>query len=408
MLKYILRRILQFIPVFFGVTLALFLIANYMPGADPIQMRMGEKSIDPQLKAKLRHQYGLDRPWYVQYADYLSDLSIVHAVVFDASDEPKDPAVREQTREFLGFIPVVEGAPVKGALVDIHDPTSENRGIKHYAGDGCVDTYTRGKWGRLALGSFVFEFDPPDLGTSIYRGRPVATIFAETYPYTIRLAAVAIIIEIIVGIGVGIISAIKRYSIWDLLATLSTSIFVSLPVFWLGMLLQWCFGIWMQRITGGTFYLPISGASSSNFPPLAHLILPGITLASVSTAYAARIMRSQLLEVNGQDYIRTAHAKGLSGRQVLFGHAMKNALIPVVTYIGLDLGAMFAGAVLTETVFNWPGVGFTIARAIFQRDFPVVFGGVTVILFAVMAVNLIVDISYAFLDPRIRYGGSEE
>jgi peptide/nickel transport system permease protein len=136
--------------------------------------------------------------------------------------------------------------------------------------------------------------------------------------------------------------------------------------------------------------------------------LPGITLASVSTAYAARIMRSQLLEVNGQDYIRTAHAKGLSGRGVLWHHAMKNALIPVVTFIGLDLGAMFAGAVLTETVFNLPGVGFTLARSIFQRDFPVVFGGVTVMLFAVMVINLLVDISYAFLDPRIRFGGSGE
>jgi ABC-type dipeptide/oligopeptide/nickel transport system permease component len=131
-------------------------------------------------------------------------------------------------------------------------------------------------------------------------------------------------------------------------------------------------------------------------------------LASVSTAYAARIMRSQLLEVNTQDYIRTARAKGASGRRVLWGHALKNALIPVVTFIGLDLGAMFAGAVLTETVFNWPGVGFTIARAISQRDFPIVFGGVTVMLFAVMLINLIVDISYAFLDPRIKYDASSE
>ena len=135
------------------------------------------------------------------------------------------------------------------------------------------------------------------------------------------------------------------------------------------------------------------------------MILPAITLASVSTAYAARITRSQLLEVNGQDYIRTAYAKGVSSRKVLWSHAMKNTLIPVVTFIGLDLGAMLSGAILTETVFNWPGVGYTIYRAIGQRDFPVVLGGVTVILIAVMIVNLLVDVSYAFLDPRIRYGG---
>jgi len=324
MFKYIIRRVLQFIPVFLGVTLILFLVANYMPGSDPIQMRVGEKSMDPALKARLIHEYGLDRPWYVQYVDYLGDL-------------------------------------------------------------------TKG-----------------DLGTSIYNGRPVSTIFKETYPYTIRLAFAAILIEILFGIAAGVISAVKQYSIVDVLVTLTTSILVSLPVFWLGLILQFTFGIWLKSASGGAFYLPISGASSPLFPSWVHLILPGITLASVSTAYAARIMRSQLLEVNGQDYIRTARAKGLSGRQVLWSHAMKNALIPVVTFIGLDLGAMFAGAVLTETVFNWPGVGFTIARAIFQRDFPVVFGGVTVILFAVMTINLLVDISYAFLDPRIRFGGAED
>ncbi len=323
MLQYIFRRILQFIPVFLGVTLILFLVANYMPGADPIQMRLGEKSIAPELKQQMIELYGLDDPWYVQYKNYLVDLA--------------------------------QG----------------------------------------------------DLGTSIYNGRPVSTILAETYPYTIKLAFAAIFIEIIVGIGAGIISAVKQYSFWDVFVTLTTSILVSLPVFWLGLLLQYFFGIWLKEATNGTFYLPISGASGI-FPDWVYLILPAVTLASVSTAYAARIQRSQLLEVNGQDYIRTARAKGLSSRQVLFSHSMKNALIPVVTFIGLDLGAMFAGAVLTETVFNWPGVGFTIARAIFQRDFPVVFGGVTVILFAVMIVNLLVDISYAFLDPRIRYGGSEE
>jgi len=118
-------------------------------------------------------------------------------------------------------------------------------------------------------------------------------------------------------------------------------------------------------------------------------------------------MRSQLLEVIGQDYIRTAYAKGLSSRKVLWGHAMKNAMIPVVTFIGLDFGAMLSGAILTETVYNWPGVGYTIYRAIVGRDFPIVYGGVTVILFAVMFVNLLVDVSYAFLDPRIRFGGGE-
>ncbi len=336
MLQYITKRIFQFIPVFFGVTLALFLISTYMPGADPIQMRFGERTPPPEIEKQLIEQYGLDQPWYVQYVKYLQAL-----------------------------IPV-----------------------ENTEADGWVWT-------------------GPDLGTSIYTGREVTDILAETYPYTIKLAFAAIIIEIFFGIGAGIISATRRQSFADVFVTLTTSILVSLPVFWLGLMLQYIFGIWLKDLTNGAFYLPISGASGV-FPESAYLILPAITLASVSTAYAARIMRSQLLEVGGQDYVRTAYAKGLTERRVLWGHTMKNALIPVVTFIGLDLGAMLAGAVLTETVFNWPGVGFTIARAIFQRDFPVVFGGVTIMLFAVMIINLIVDVSYAFLDPRIRYGGTGE
>jgi ABC-type dipeptide/oligopeptide/nickel transport system permease component len=323
MLQYIVRRLAQFVPVFLGVTLLLFFVTTLLPG-DPVALRAGEKKLPPAVYQEMRHAYGLDKPWYQQYADYL---------------------------------------------------------------------------GRLAHG---------DLGTSISSGRQVKDVFAETYPYTLRLSMAAIGIEILVGIGVGIVAAVKQYSIWDTLATLSTSILVALPVFWLGLMLQYFFGIMVKQWTGGAFYLPISGASGAVFQDWVHLILPSITLASVSTAYAARIMRSQLLEVSGQDYVRTAFAKGLSGGAVLWRHEMKNALIPVVTFIGLDLGMMLSGAILTETVFNWPGIGLTIFQAIGRRDYPVVFGGVTLVLFAVLLVNLLVDISYAFLDPRIRLGGQAE
>jgi len=326
MLQYILRRLIQFIPVFFGVTLILFLVTTFLPG-DPLQMKVGERTIPKEQRARMLHEYGLDKPWYVQYVDYL---------------------------------------------------------------------------GNLAHG---------DLGQSFASGQRVSKIIAETYPYTVSLALVAIMIEIVLGLSAGIVSAVKQYSFWDVLVTIATAISVSLPVFWLGILLQFTFGIWLKEATNGQLYLPISGvgALNSEFPSAAYYILPGITLAAVSTAYVARIMRSQLLEVRSQDYVRTAYAKGLSGSSVLMRHQMKNALIPVVTFIGLDLGAMLAGAILTETVFNWPGIGYTIYRAIIARDYPVVFGGTIVILFAVMIVNLLVDISYAFLDPRIRYGnaGSE-
>ncbi len=320
MFQYIYRRILQFIPVFFGVTLILFFVTTILPG-DPIRLRAGEKSMSPAVYEQLRHDYGFDRPWYAQYGHYLDSLA--HG----------------------------------------------------------------------------------DFGTSITTGRPVRDIIVDTYPYTMKLAFAAIIIEVIVGVGVGVIAAVKRYTIWDVMATLSTSVLVALPVFWLGIMLQYIFGIWLKNLTGSQLYLPVSGASGGGFPSWVHLILPAITLASVSTAYAARIMRSQLLEVNGQDYIRTAHAKGLTPSAVLWKHALKNALIPVVTFVGLDLGAMLSGAVLTETVFNWPGIGFTIARAALSLDYPVVFGCTVIILFAVMLINLLVDVSYAFLDPRIRFGG---
>lgn len=325
MFKYILKRVLQFIPVFIGVTIVLFALRAVVPG-DPVKLITGEKTISPKVEATIREAYHLDEPLYVQYGYYMNDL--------------------------------------------IHG----------------------------------------DLGQSYQRHRAVTDIFVEKYPFTLRLALAAIVVEIAVGIAAGMISAIKRYSFLDVLTTLSTSILVSMPVFWLGMLLQIFFGIKLKQWTGGAFYLPISGPGgpASPFADWVHLILPAITLASVSTAYTARIMRSQLLEVMSMDYIRTAVAKGLSPRAVLWKHAVKNALIPVVTYIGIDLGAMMSGAILTETIFNWPGVGYEIFLAIGRRDWPVVMGGVVIVVVVVMIINLLVDISYAFLDPRIRYGGTSE
>ncbi|MCL2888985.1 MAG: ABC transporter permease [Eggerthellaceae bacterium] len=245
-----------------------------------------------------------------------------------------------------------------------------------------------------------------DLGTSYQRKTPVLEIFAEKFPYTARLALCAIFIEIVIGISAGIIAAVKRYSFLDALVTISTSVLVSMPVFWLGMLLQMLFGIFLKDATGGALSLPISGAGGiiSSYPTWMHYILPSITLASVSLSYTARIMRSQLLEVMNADYIRTARAKGLSRRAVIVKHALKNAMIPVITFIGIDFGSMMSGAILTETIFNWPGIGYEIFRAIGQRDWPIVLGGVILVVIIIMLINLIIDISYALFDPRIRYG----
>lgn len=338
--KYILKRVLQFIPVFLGVTLILFAMENIVPG-DPIKLMAGEKKLDPVTEINLRATYHL-----------------------------------------------IE--------------TDDEGNVLYDEGGNTIETPL---WKRYVL--YVNGLLHGDLGTSYQRkGQAVTDILAAKYPYTIKLAVVAILLETVVGIGAGMVSAIKRYSFWDVLVTLVTSVLVAMPAFWLGMLLQLFFGVVLKDLTGGAFYLPISADFSpySEFQSWVYYILPAITLAAVSTAYSARIMRSQLLEVMNQDYIRTARAKGLSRRDVIWHHALKNALIPVVTYIGNDFGAMMAGAILTETVFNWPGVGYETYRAISQRDWPIVLGSVTVIVVLVMIINLIVDVSYAFLDPRIRFG----
>ena len=337
MLKYVLRRILQMIPVFIGVTLILFTlrIPGILPG-DPIKLIAGERPLPEGTRRAIMEENHLDDPVYVQYYEYLKGIS-------------------------------------KGAQFEIVD------------------------------GTLVSKLD---LGESYQKNRPVRDILFDKFPNTFRLAVAAILVEIVIGLLAGIISAVKQYSFWDVLVTLSTSILVSVPVFWLGLLLQMFFGIKLKQLTGGAVFLPITGMG--NPPDIVHLILPAITLASVSTAYVARIMRSQMLEAMGQDYIRTAMAKGLTERAVVFKHALKNALIPVVTFIGIDLGALMSGAILTESIFSWPGVGREIFLAVMQRDWPVVMGGVIIIVIIVMFVNLAVDISYALLDPRIRYGGAAE
>lgn len=340
--KYILKRVLQFIPVFIGVTIILFAMKTIVPG-DPISMITGGRSVPEQTRLQLEVENNM--------------------IYGDENGRP------------------------------IYDENGDTIPVPIW------EQYIR----------YMDDLLHGDLGTSYQKKRPVTDIFAEKYPYTVKLAVCAICLEAVMGIGAGLVSAIKRYSFWDILVTLITSVLVAVPAFWLGMILQLTFGIWLKDLTGGAISLPISGAGGPNsqYMDWVHYILPAFTLAAVSTAYTARIMRSQLLDVMNQDYIRTAKAKGLSGRAVILHHALKNALIPVVTYIGIDFGAMMAGAILTETVFNWPGVGSEIYRAISSRDWPLVMGGVTIIIVVVMVINLLVDISYAFLDPRIRLGNSK-
>lgn len=281
-----------------------------------------------------------------------------------------------------------------------------------------------------------------DLGNSIKYGRPVGDILQERLPMTLELAVAAMLFAVLVGIPLGIISAYKHKSPVDSITMIGANLGVSMPVFWLGLLLAGFFGVVLRNTP---FQLPPSGPLTAGLsvPPLAtawhlegwtgppkviltflsnltlfnslvtgrfdvfvdaskHLILPAIALGTIPLAIIARLTRSNLLDVMGNDYIRTARAKGMGERIILFRHAMRNALLPLVTIVGLQFGALLGGAVLTETVFNLPGVGSFLVDSIFARDYPVVQGFTLVIAFIFVFVNLLVDISYAYLDPRIR------
>lgn len=261
-----------------------------------------------------------------------------------------------------------------------------------------------------------------DLGTSFQRNQSVNDILIDKAPNSIRLGVWAFTLEVIVGLSIGLFSAIRRYSLADKLTTIFTAVASAIPVFVSGFILQYVFAVvpnkydwpsWMQLRTSGIsaprtdetwflFFVP-SGPDQWRY-----LVLPTIALAGVSTALAARMMRGSMLEVLGADYMRTAKAKGLNERQVISRHGLRNAMLPVITLLGLDLGTVVGAAVLTETVFNWPGLGSAIANAVTERDLPVVLGLTLAVVVVYAVVNLLVDISYAWFDPRVRVGGKDD
>lgn len=230
-----------------------------------------------------------------------------------------------------------------------------------------------------------------DLGRSTRTGRLVTEDLADYFPNTIELASAAILFAIVVGILLGVVSALNPNSWVDALAMILALIGVSMPTFWFGLLAIRFFAVDLP-------WFPVAGRGT-----FAHLVLPAVTLGFSSTGIIARMTRSALLEVLGQDYVRTARAKGGPPRMVIFKHALRNALVPVLTVAGLEFGSLLAGAVITETVFTWPGVGRMLVNSILARDYPVVQGTVLLIAVSFIAVNLIVDLIYGLIDPRIRY-----
>lgn len=357
MVQYATRRLLLIIPVLFIILVVVFALARSIPG-DPCKSILGEKATAETCE-RFARDHGLDQPIPVQFGIYM---------------------------------------------------------------------------GKVLQG---------DLGTSIRFGRPITQILVERLPMTNELGISAMILALAVGIPAGIISAVRRNSIVDVVTMVGANIGVSIPVFFLGLLLIYLFAVILKDTP---FVLPPSGRLSPGVSPdpfyelwgwqaaegslrylfyefisnhyvfnafitgdwevfwdaLEHLVLPALALSTIPMSIIARMTRSSMLETLGQDYVRTARAKGLPGRVVVLKHALRNALLPVVTIAGLQLAGILGGAVLTETIFALPGVGLSVFEAITARDFPIIQGFVVVIAFIYVFLNLIVDISYAILDPRIR------
>lgn len=262
-----------------------------------------------------------------------------------------------------------------------------------------------------------------DLGTSYFTKTPVSQEIFARFPATIELAVAAILFAALFGILIGVVSAVKKNSIFDHAGMVLALVGVSMPIFWLGILLIILFaGVFQILPSGGRIDPLLQPASVTGFylidtllagdwegfaDALHHLILPALALGMYSMAIIARMTRSSMLETLNQDYIRTARAKGISKGKVVFHHALRNAMIPVTTVIGLQLGSLLGGAVLTETVFSWPGIGNYTVQCILKSDFPVVQGVVLLIAFVFVLINLAVDIIYALIDPRIKYSRKE-
>ncbi len=357
MTQYILRRLLLSIPVLFGILIATFAIARLIPG-DPCTAALGERATQAACDA-YNLRMGLDEPIYVQLGIYMRD--------------------------------VLTG----------------------------------------------------NLGDSIRFSRPVFTIIIEKLPVTLELGLAALTLAILVGVPAGILSAVRRNSKVDVATMVAANIGVSMPVYWLGLMLAYLFAVllrdtpfwlppsgrltaglssipfyraWGLPISDGTFGFPIFEFLSNLyilnsiitlnfkvlFDTIKHLILPAVALSTIPMSIIARITRSSMLEVLGQDYIRTARAKGLRERLVVLRHGLRNALLPIITIVGLQVGTLFAGAVLTESIFSLSGVGRSLFDAITGRDYPVIQGFTVVIAVGYVIVNLAADISYAFADPRIK------
>lgn len=299
-------------------------------------------------------------------------------------------------KRLLGVIPVVFGVLLLTFLL-VHlvpgDPVEVMLGESASSADR---TQLRAELGldrpvMVQFGRYLTKLAQGDFGNSIHSREPVSNMLAERLPATIRLAFLALAIAITIGLPLGIIAALRANRWPDKLATLTSLTLSAMPHFWLGPLLMMVFALWLG-------WLPVSGMESQ-----ASIILPALTLGFGLSAILTRMTRASLLEVLNEDYVRTARAKGLQERDVILRHALRAALLPVVTIVGLQLGGLLAGTVITETVFGWDGVGRLLVESIEKRDYPVTQACVLVIALIYVLVNLLTDLAYSRLDPRVRY-----
>lgn len=311
----------------------------------------------------------------------------------------------------FGFVRILPGDPVLLMAGERGISPERYAQLSHQLG------YDKPMWQQYL--DFLWRLLHGDFGNSIVTKKPVLTEFLALFPATIELGLCAILIATLVGVPVGVIAAIKRGSWFDQLAMTTALVGFSMPIFWWGLLLIILFSgtlgwtpvsgrislmYFFPQVTG--FMLIdslLSGQKGAFASAVSHLILPSIVLATIPLAVIARQTRSAMLEVMGEDYVRTAKAKGLSEGRVVGVHALRNAMIPVVTTIGLQIGVLLAGAILTETIFSWPGIGKWMIDSISRRDYPVVQSGLLLIAAVVMIVNLIVDLTYGLINPRIRH-----
>ena len=334
MLGFVFRRVALIVPTFIGVTLLAFALIHLIPG-DPVENISGERGMDPERRARLLHEFGLDRPLPVQYASYV---------------------------------------------------------------------------GQVLRG---------DLGTSLTTHESVAHEFATLFPATLELAFFALAFALIVGLPAGVLAALRRNTVADY-AVMGVSLTgYSMPIFWWALLLILFFSVQLgwtpvsgriavqYDVPALTGFMLVDTLRAGDFgafrSALAHLVLPMIALGTIPLAVIARMTRSAMLEVLREDYVRAARAKGLPRWRVVVLHALRNALIPVLTVIGLQVGLLLSGAILTETIFSWPGVGNWLIHGVQSRDYPVVQGGILLIATIVISVNLIVDMLYGVVNPRIRH-----